>query len=314
MIATLAFLSGFIQAVVTCLIYRNGRQNLSYKLFFWLSFVTLLWSSLNYVSLAVVGSEFLIYVVRMILCVVVVQIFLFYLFAHAFPYGAHKVAFEDVSHHLLFTFLTLAVTVSPLVFREVMMIQGVPNIQVSSGLVVFIAYITFYIANAFRVLVKKFKKAVGLKRTQLLLILAAAVLNWAVIPVTNFVLTLTLKTTVFVQIAPLYSLLFSGIIAYALLRYSLFDAKVVLRNSTIYVRHCLRDHRQRSAEYYHLQYLVDASDSNFIALDFTGVKALDYDAVTLLNILREYIEQQGKKPYLFGYSPEVFRQLRPLRK
>lgn len=261
-----------------------------------------------------VDSTYLIYVVRAILCVVVLQIFLFYLFAHAFPYGTQKISFEEISYHLIFTVLTLIITASPLVFKDVSVQQGFPNIRVSGGLIIFIAYMLFYIANAFRVLIRKYQAAVGLKRTHLLLILVAAIVNWAVIPVTNFALTLVLNTMVFVQVSPIYSLLFSIIIGYALLRHSLFDAKIILRSSTIYIRHCLRDNKQRSAEYYHLQYLVDASDSNYIALDFSGVKNLDYDAVTLLKILRDYIEQQGKRPYLFGYSSEVFKQLSPLRK
>lgn len=314
MLVTVVFLSGFLQAVVSYLIYRNGRRNPSYRLFLWLSLVTLLWSLLNYLSLALADTTYLIYVVRAILCVAILQVFLFYLFVHAFPYGAQKITFEEISQHLLFTTVALIITASPLVFSGIKVIQGVPDTQVSGGIAIFIAYITFYIVNAFRVLLRKFHEAVGLKRTQLLLILAAAALNWAVIPFTNFALTLALNTMIFVQAAPLYGFLFSGIVAYALFRHRLFDSRIILRNSTIHIGHCLRDRTQRSAEYYHLEYLVDMSDSQFIALDFTGVKNLDYDAITLLKVLRKYIEQQGKMPYLFGYSPKVFQQLRPLRK
>lgn len=315
MFATLILLvSGLTQAAVSYLIYRKGRQNLSYKLFFWLSIVTLLWSLLNYLSLLLVDTPYLIYAVRAILCVVILQVFLFYLFTHAFPYGVQKILSEEILYHLAFTVLVLSVAASPLMFNEIKVEQGVPSTQVSAGILVFIIYITFYIVNAFRVLLRKLRTSVGLKRTQLLLITAAAILNWTVIPVTNFVLTLVLKTMIFVHGAPLYGLLFSGIIAYALLRFKLFDSKIMLRNSTIYIHHCLRDRKQRSSEYYHLQYLVDMSDSKFIALDFTGVKELDHDSITLLKLLQEYIEQEGKRPYLFGYSPKVFRQLGPLRR
>jgi hypothetical protein len=238
----------------------------------------------------------------------VLQVALFYLFAGAFPHASSK-SIAEISNYAWFTLLAAVTTLTPYMFRSVAIEKGVINIQTEAGIVVFTVFVAYSIVNAIRMLIRKFRMAIGLKRNQLLILLIVAAINFVVIPLTNFVLTLTLKTLVFTTITPIYSLLFSSIVAYALLRHRLFDATTVLWNSTIYVDYFLKNQKNRSVDYYKLQTLVYEADSDHIALNFSGVKKLDEESINLLNNLQEYMEKRGKKIYFMGYTQKVFEQL-----
>lgn len=283
-------------------------------MFFALSLVTWAWALLNYVSVIIGDSPQLTPIVRIIMFLAVLQIALFYLFSHAFPQSDTKNFRSDVGIFAAITLLVMLVTVSPLMFTSISVRDGVIYPKIGPGMVVFVLYGVVCVVSAFRILIHKIRTSIGLKRFQLTIIFVVALLNWVVVPFTNFGLTLLLRSLIFVRIAPLYTLLFASIIAYALLTRRLFDADTNLRDSTIYVDQYLRNDRDRTYEYYELQTLVYESNSNHVALDFSRVKSLDAEAVKLVKKLRSYMKKQGKTIYFVGYDQKLFNQLRPNEK
>lgn len=300
------------QVLVTFHIYKIGRKNLSYLLFFALSLVTLAWALLNYLSITMVHSTYLTLIIRSIMFFAVVQVALFYVFSHKFPKSSWN---ESDRHFMMYGWLVLAVgaiALSPLLFRTVEVAGGVVSTNPGSGLVVFVAFVVLSVFFAFRILLQKIRTANGLYRTQLVILLFAAILNWLVIPFTNFIITLIFRTTLFAALSPVYSLIFSGIIAYALARHHLFDIKKSLRDSIIHVDYILKNQKNRAIQYYELQTLVYESTSNYVALDFSDVEDVDQELITIFNELRNYMETQGKQVYFIGYSKKVFYKLRPI--
>lgn len=311
MLTFLVVVSTIVQLLVTIYTFIKGRQNASYLLFTALSSTILGWAVLNYLSVVFEHTTYLTVIVRLIMFFVVIQIAVFHVFAKTFPDKTIYVTTGDFLRYLTFTAVTAITVLSPYMFSSVVVENGVTKTQIGAGILVFLVYVVWYITSAFRVLITKLRYAVGLKRIQLLILLAVSILNWIIVPTTNFVLTLTLKTFAFVVFAPVYSMLFAGIIAYALVKHRMFDDKTKLNSSTIYVNHYLKNQQRRSAEFYELQSLVYKSDSNHVALDFSGVKNLDKESVSLVIALRKYMKKQGKKLYFIGYSQKVFEQLRP---
>ena len=311
MLTFVIVLSSIVQLAVSFFIFKKGRKNLSYLLFFYLSLITWAWALLNYISVVGGNAGYLTLVVRLIMVLAVIQIGLFYMFSHAFPQALTKNYLAETKLFIVVTLAVAAVALSPLLFRSVALNNGVIESQTGPGIVVFILYALFCIVNAFRILIYKLKRSVGLKRLQLLLIVAVAILNWVVVPLTNFALTLLLKSLLFVKIAPLYSLVFAVVIAYALGRRRMFDDKTVLRDTTIYIDQYLRNERDRAHDYYLLQTHVYEAQSAHVALDFSGVKRLDPESVRLLKTLRTYMKEKGKIIYFTGYSQPIFNQLRP---
>jgi hypothetical protein len=267
---------------------------------------------LNYLSIVFLGSEALIYIVRAIMLAAVFQIALFYVFAGQFPYGEVKsLKTEPLQAYGLFTLITAAVALSPHMFRSISVENGVIQTRIGTGIPVFVLFTCISIVMAFKILIRKFFLAAGTQRRQIFLLLLAATLNWIVVPITNFVLTLAFKNLFFVTFSPVFGLLFASILGYALIRHRLFDMHTVLRDSIIYMDYYLRKRRYGAERYYELQSLVYHSSSNHIALDFSGVQDIDQETVKLLKTLRTYMGEQGRKVYFVGYTDKVFRSLRP---
>lgn len=310
MLTYIAVTSSIIQVVVSYYIFKKGHSNQSYLIFLGLSLITLCWATLNFASVIYIESPLLVHIVRTIMFCVVVQVFLFYLFANAFPYDLLSLGSKGSIVYLLPVTLVAAITLSPYMFSSAEFNNGALDTKIGAGIAIFAVYSLFYIVSAFRILVSKFHIAVGLKRIQILLLLLAAVIMWIVIPVTNFVVTLIFKTTIFVKLAPTYSLVFASIISYALVKHRLFDSKTVLSSSTIYVKQYLKNNKNRAIEYYRLQTLVYESGSKHVSLDFSGVKNIDKSSITLLQTLKNYMKKQGRKIYFTKYTPKVFNQLR----
>lgn len=241
----------------------------------------------------------------------VLQLGLFYMFSAAFPYDIHMDYKKEILPFVAVSLIVGSTALSPYLFKSLSYSNGTLQPQTGVGIFVFVFYALFCIYSAFNILLHKLRVSIGLKRIQLLLIIAASIINWIIIPITNFILTLTLKTTLFVKLSPFFSLLFASIIGYALAKRRLFDAKTSLRSSTIYVDQYLKNTRQRTYEYYELQTLVYESDSAHVSLNFSGVKSLDKEAVQLLKNLQNYMKKQGKHVYFVGFNKNVFKQLQP---
>lgn len=303
------FVSILALFVLAGYIFRKGRQNISYLLFFWLVLDTWLWVFLNYLSITFIESSQLVYVVRFIMVAAIVQVTLFYLFASKFPDREWQVTDMKFIRLGVISMGVSIVSLTPLLFRGVLVENGIIHTQIGPGIIVFAVFVSFYITRAFKIILRKFHASAGMQRTQLLIILAAASINWLIIPITNFVFTLTFKNLVFVMASPLYGLIFSSLIAYALAKHHLFDAQRIMKDSTVYVGYYLKNIRNRTIEYYQLQSLVDQSSSNHVALDFSGVKNIDHNSVRFLHNLRICMEGQGKKIYFIGYTREVFKKL-----
>lgn len=239
----------------------------------------------------------------------VLQTGLFYIFAHKFPNKNWNNLDIKFINYGFFAVITAVVAISPYMFKSVKVTDGVIHMNTEIGIVVFVTFICFSIISAFKMMINKYKDSAGMQRTQMLILIFAAVINWIIIPMTNFVLTLTLKNLFFVMACPIFGLIFSSTIAYAVLRHYLFDIKKDFRDSVIYVNYYLKNSRNITLQYYVFQSLIEKSSSSHIALDFSDVKELDNESVILFDVLRNYMQTKEKKIYFIGYTKKVFKQL-----
>jgi hypothetical protein len=90
------------------------------------------------------------------------------------------------------------------------------------------------ISGGFKALGKKdvaFNKS---HRAQIKFIKLAAIVLWVVVPITNLIFTLVFKTLLFTLFSPIYSLAFSSVIAYAIVKQKLFDIRLIVARSVVY--------------------------------------------------------------------------------
>lgn len=235
MLTAIIIITSITQILVSSFVFLRGRKNLSYFLFFLIGITTLGWALLNYLAIVYLKSPHIIYFVRVILLFVVLQNAFFYLFARTFPETNWKHSKKWLSLYGLFTLSTAALTLSPLVFTAVDTKDGLPVTQAAPAILVFIAHASISIGLAFKALIKKVRKATGVQRNQLQILLIASILTWVIVPITNFAITPLLKTTIFIVVSPLYTLAFASLIAYAIAAQKLFDIRTAVARSVAYL-------------------------------------------------------------------------------
>lgn len=223
------------QFLLSLFVLIRGRRNLSYILFFCMGIASLCWALVNYFAIFFIDSPNLIYIVRSILFLVVIQNTFFYLFARAFPNLRWTHSKKWLLAYLGLSVTAAAATLSPFVFVSVTIENGLPATQAGPGILIFIAHAFTSIFFAFRAFMRKRRRARGTTRTQFDLLLLASFLNWIIVPITNFLITPVYKTTFFIEAGPIYTLLFASIIAYAIISQKLFDIRFAVARGVAYV-------------------------------------------------------------------------------
>lgn len=85
------------------------------------------------------------------------------------------------------------------------------------------------------ILIFRYRQAKGLERIQLQYFLAGTLVLFTLVPLGNFIIPVVFKARQFVIFSPLYPIIFSGFIAYAILRKRLFDIKAIVARSVVYI-------------------------------------------------------------------------------
>lgn len=234
MLSILVITIALIQITLALFVFFKRRGSLTNILFAALSIAAVGWVLANYASVGILNSPGVIYSARITLFFVVIQNTLFYLFARTYPGFRWIYSKRWLAVYLLFSGFAAAATISPFVFTEAVLKDGQPQATAGPAIMIFIAHALLSIVVAFRVLVRKKRQARGVQRSQLRLLLWASVLNWGVVPITNFVLPLVMSSLFFVQISPIYTLLFTGLIGYSIIAQKLFDIRAAAARSVAY--------------------------------------------------------------------------------
>jgi signal transduction histidine kinase len=235
MLTAIIIAASITQIVVSLFVLLRGWRNLSNLLFFFLGITTLCWALVNYLTIILINSPDLLYLVRTILFFVVIQNAFFYMFARTFPEHSWKHSRKWLLAYGVFTALAASATLSPFVFTTVKIEDGLPITEAGPGIMVFILHASLSIGLAFKALAQRIRRASGVQKSQIRILLYASLINWVLVPITNFVLTPLLKTTTFIVASPLYTLAFAGLIAYAIIARRLFDIRAAVARALAYI-------------------------------------------------------------------------------
>lgn len=235
MLTALIVVTSITQVILSLFVFLRSRNNLSNRLFFFIGVAALGWALSNYLTIGLLHSDELISLVRFILFFVVVQNTFFYMFGRTFPDRRWSHSKRWLLVYLGLSAVVAGATLSPYTFTEVTIENGLAMTKAGPAIALFMVHAAFSIVSAFRALLKKTHRARGTERTQLQILLFASFLIWIVVPVTNFALTPLFKTTAFIQYSPLYTFLFSAIIAYAIVAQKLFDIRAAAARSVGYL-------------------------------------------------------------------------------
>ena len=216
-------------------VYYRRRGNHTNLIFMFLTLSLAGWSFTNYLAITIPQNAHTIYAIRTVLLFALIQNTLFYFFARTFP--STKFSELPAKNKLLLAYSVLVAILleTPLIFNSITLKNGKANPNPKPFIILFIIHAVITIACGFAQLIHKYRRQHGQPKRQLQFILIASVVLWLIVPITNFVVTLSAKTTTFIKISPFYTLVFGIFITYAIVAQRLFDIKAAVARSVAYV-------------------------------------------------------------------------------
>ena len=153
---------------------------------------------------------------------------LFFLLAHTMPDERIQLKKQTYIALLMSTFGMMAINLSPYAFVSNVIINGASKPQPGPGFIPFGVLSTLFSVLTVFWLLRKRRRSVDAVRKQLGLVLAGIVIMLALVISTILVPIVFFGTLQFLTFAPLYTLIFLGMTAYAITKYQLFNIKVLL--------------------------------------------------------------------------------------
>jgi signal transduction histidine kinase len=235
MFTLLVILAVFLQAAIAGSVYYRRKSGQANTFFMFLVLALAGWSLSNYIAITIPQNAQTIYAIRVVLGFVVIQNTLFYFFTRTFPDTKLRQLPRSNIYLAAYSLLLLAIIQTPLVFKSVIIDHGTANPVVAPGIILFMLHAIFTTARGFLKLFKRYRQTNGQEKTQLLIILFASVIMLLIVPITNFVVSLGLHTTLFVKFSPFYTLAFGALITYAIVAQKLFDIRAAVARSVGYL-------------------------------------------------------------------------------
>lgn len=235
MFTLLAIVATLLLIGISIGVYFRRRGNQTNLIFMFLTLALAAWSFTNYLAITIPQNNSTIYAIRTVLFFAVIQNTLFYLFARTFP--STRLSDLPFKNRLLAAYSALVALLVelPLIFGSVTIKDGKANPNPKPLIILFIIHAIITIVCGFAQLITKYRRAHGQARRQLQYILIASVVLWLIVPLTNFAITLSAKTTTFIKVSPFYTLVFGVFITYAIVAQRLFDIRAAVARSVAYV-------------------------------------------------------------------------------
>lgn len=232
---SILLISSVANILLGLLVYIKNPRAITNRLFLMLAITIVAWSGVNFASVHPVFLSQLT-LIRLVLFTggfLNLSVFLTFL---AFP--AAKMpskSWRKIKPAILATLIVMPLTLTPLVFKELKYsgngAQPVPN----PGIALFLAQTVILLGASLYILYKKYRTSTGVLRNQLRLILLGVGSTFALIIVNNLLLVVIFNVTFFVPAGPLFTLLFTGALAYAIIKHHLFDIRRVAARGLAYI-------------------------------------------------------------------------------
>ncbi|MCK5026792.1 MAG: hypothetical protein KAS07_00070, partial [Candidatus Pacebacteria bacterium] len=171
---------------------------------------------------------------RLTMFLAIPQVFLFYLLAETLPNNSFSMKRKYLIYLILEAFFLMVFTLTPYVFEEVKIVNGIPYQIPGIGILVFATVAVSFSVGTILALVKKMKNSFGIVKQQIRFVFLGIVLMLGFIIATILFPVMFFQNDAFVPLTPLYVLLFLGMTAYAIVKHKFLDVRLVLVRAISY--------------------------------------------------------------------------------
>lgn len=216
-----------VNSILVIAVYRSNRSSATNKLYAFLGVVMSSWLLTNYLSVnpSFVGTS--LWWIRLSIFFATPMSVLFLLLAVTVPKDRLPLKKTTLTAMVLVTAAIMALDLSPYAFTGLTVQNGSATPTAGPGLLPFALLSTLASIFAVYILLRKLRRTVGEENGQIRFIMYGIVLMLGLVITTIFIPVVLFKVNVFVPFIPLYTLLFLGLTAYAIVKHHLFNLKVI---------------------------------------------------------------------------------------
>jgi len=217
-----------INTILAFVVFKNNPKSTTNRLYALLSTIISVWLVANYISLHPAFLTTSLFWIRVTIFIATPMTMMFFLLAHTLPNARLQLSQRKLSAVLLTTLAVMIINISPYAFTAVELTDGTPRPTAGPGIIPFATLVTVFNVMVFYVLFKKLREATGIKMVQLRLVMLGMTIMIGLLIATVLIPAAFFGANFFVTFIPIYTLLFLGFVAYAIIRYRLMDIRALI--------------------------------------------------------------------------------------
>ncbi|MBI2021154.1 hypothetical protein HYS99_01420 [Candidatus Giovannonibacteria bacterium] len=224
-----------IDALLIILVNRSNPKSATNKIFALLNLSTILWLAITYAVRSPELVSNVLILSRLGIFFAALMSALFFMLAHTFPSDKIMLNRRALFGVSVSTILMMALNISPYAFVGADFSNGVAQLKSGIGLIPFAVFSTLFSILAVFYLFKKLRNSSGEEKKQLKLVWTGMLLMLTLIIATILIPIIFFNSGRFLSFAPLYTLIFFGMTAYAVVKHRLFNAKVFAAEAIVVI-------------------------------------------------------------------------------
>ena len=228
-------LACLLNGLLGLVVYLKNQESATNKLFLALTGSFVAWSVVSYFSVHPVLISQLEWIRLVLFNAAILSLLVFVTFsAFPSPHIAKRYRRRIVAA-TVYTAIVLPLTLTPLVFRSLNIVDGHASPVPAPGIALFMAQAVLLLGGGVVTVVSKYRHAQDKVRDQLRLVLLGLAGTFTLIVITNLIFVVAFNITSFVTYGPAFTLLFSAAFTYAIIRHRLFDIRSAIARSVSYL-------------------------------------------------------------------------------
>lgn len=218
-------------SILGLIVYLNSPQKVSSRYFALMCFSLSLWAGFNYLADYQLSNTLLW--TRLTFFAITFGITFLVLFLNSFPQKVIKARFFGLITIIIASAIAVT-TLSPQFIPGVTIIGAVSNVQTGYLYPLFIVFLAVFFIALIYLMITSWRRSNSEDKSRLKFLIFGIVALAILAALTNFVLPLILGTNNLAKFGSLFTLIFVSATAYAIIRHSLFDLRMVVARSFTY--------------------------------------------------------------------------------
>lgn len=231
----LSFLTFCASTYLGAVVYLNNRTNWTNRLFGLLAFVIDIYITVNYLSLhpPLPSVENQLFWIRLVMCITSFIGPILILLVHTFPHEKITLAWRYRIPLFALMSVSAIFSLTPLVFSALEFPNGEPVPVPGAGIPVFALDFVGLFLLSFFVLIYKYRKASDQERAQHKFLLFGVLASFSLMALSTVIFVVVLHSSATVFLGPIVPVILMASIAYAIVKYQLFNIKIIATQVSI---------------------------------------------------------------------------------